>query len=174
MKRLLFLAIASSLHCSAIADDGAKRPEIGKWLFEEFSDPMTDFKRPIATLLSDDKGMLTIKCDSPGKNSVYAAISSAKYLGGGGLSAELREVTFRFDGGTPTTDLWKYNENYAFVSDNRFDHRFSKFLQALKPTKKLVVRLTTYRGETVDHIFNVDGSADTVAKVFDGCRDIPK
>lgn len=110
-----------------------------------------------------------MKCDEPGLDSIYVQFTSRKYLGGRGGRSDSRDITYRFDQGTPATGPWRYNSNYALQTDRA---KVAEFVGLLSGAARVAIRGTTFDFETVTEVFEAD-PADTrkvLSAVYTGCR----
>lgn len=167
MKSIIISAVVALLAQQAHAQD-RQTEQVGAWEVVTISDPITDEGRVIG-ILGTGRAFLGVKCDEPGLDSIYIQFNSADYLGGRGVRSAVRELTYRFDQGTPLTNGWRYNETYALQSDRA---RVSEFVALLSGASRVVMRATTYDYKQVTQVFEAS-PADTrqvLRRVYEGCK----
>lgn len=170
MGRLVFSGLAFALSMgSAFAEAKANDIEkIGAWELVTITDPISDESRSIG-ILSNGASFIGVKCDKPGLDSIYIQFSADEYLGGSGGRSGFRNLTYRFDQGTPTIDRWRYNSSYAIQTDRS---KVSQFVSLLSSSNRIVIRATTYEHREVTQIFETS-APDTHAvllRVYESCR----
>jgi hypothetical protein len=119
------------------------------WHVSQKQDPMTD-KTEV------QKPMLVYQPDT--------------FLGGGpgryGTAYGLRDFVFRFDGGKPQLESWKYLDTYAVSYSTKNAVQFvTRMLQA----RRLVVRAIRYDRQTIDSTFDLAGTAPALHQTFEAC-----
>lgn len=154
-----FLALASAAH----AQD-EKTEKVGSWELISITDPITDEGRMIAGIQSDD-GMLALKCDEPGPESVYVHWISSDYLGG---DYDRRRTTIRFDQDQPTTETWSYEGRNAIQTSDRAAIAFAR---RLRSASRVVLRGTDFRGGEHTAIFELvpEDTNAALTRVFATC-----
>jgi len=135
---------------TALAQDMQTR-NVGAWEVMTIMDPITDQGRAIG-VLHVGRAFLAVKCDEPGRNSVYVHFGSAQYLGGSGGRSDSRDLTYRFNQDEPVTARWTYSDSSAALFDDR---RVVSFVQRLATAERVAVRASTYRYETVTEVFEI-------------------
>ena len=156
----LALAVASGA--------AAATTKIGSWTVEETSDAFTDVGAGIAWV-DASAGRLAIKCDRPGKNSVYVLVSPDHSLGFFGTTIEYRTTLLRFDQGTTISQQWNYYQDHGY-SDRGAPAR--AITERARDAKQLKVRLLDFEEAPTDLIFDVSGAADAIAMVRQWCGDV--
>lgn len=135
----------------------------GSWKYDEVKDPITDAARGIA-YLQGQGGTLVAKCDKNGPAGMYLQIISDKYLGA--VRNPSREVIQRLDESPPTRNAWYHDKSNALLFDNK---QATNLAYSFSRARKIVFRLTTYEGSTVDILLEADGNDEVVRKAFATC-----
>lgn len=158
---------ALALPQAALAQDTQTR-NVGAWEIVTIVDPITDQGRAIG-VLHVGRAFLAVKCDAPGRNSVYVHFGSPQYLGGRGASSDSRDLTYRFDQDEPVTARWTYSDSSAGLFDDR---RAASFVQRLATAERVAVRASTYRYETVTEVFEIVQSdvQEVIRAVYATCN----
>lgn len=151
------------LHVLAIAAAASA----GGFHFEQSQDPVTDAVSARA-YVAGDHGLLTLKCDQPGPESVYVALVSDEFLGGRGIRFEARAVTVRADSAPAQETTGAYRDKWVILRDQN-DH-VRPIVTMLTTSRRIIFRLVRYDDRTVDLTFdNMRGAADAVVQVFRAC-----
>lgn len=126
-----------------------------------------------AGVQASDGSQLLIKCDMPGKHSVYAVVVSSLNLAPPLPPTQFASgpVTVRMDANAPWDDNWRFNDKFAMAVNQGNTRSLTRLLEQLADAKTLEVRL-----EPVDHAvynttFNVAGAREAIAKVYADCKD---
>jgi len=127
-----------------------------------------------ASVNSADGSRLVIKCDKPGRREVHAMVMPAD----GKLAAPTtrpiaRAITFRFDEGAPKTESWGFYETYAIAQGKTSDRALARFVNGLRGSSKVRMRFDTGIGPDVEADFDVTGSTEAIARVYEICKDTP-
>lgn len=167
MKAVVLAAVAAiscGLAPQVLAQD-SREETVGAWKLTSIVDPITDQGRMIATVEAAG-GLLAIKCDDPGRDSVYVHWISTEYLGG---NYDRRRTTLRFDQDAPTTETWTYNGRSAVQTGNR---EAVAFARRLRTANRVVLRGSDYEGRERTAVFEL-APADTeiaMQRVFQACQ----
>src|SRR5690606_37185218 len=113
-----------------------------------------DEQRGIASVgADDDSGLLVVKCDEPGKGSLYVDIISTNYLAESRRGAR-RDLEFRFDTGKPDKMLAAYSDRSVLILDTNPRDKRGKFVASLMASSRVIVRATSYRYEQYTMTFD--------------------
>lgn len=122
--------------------------------------------------VQNEKGaQLLIKCDKPGKGEVHVAIFTQSKLTPPYDSFTRRDITLRFDDGSPDRVQWRYYPQTAMAVDAPGDPALGRFLPELVDASELTVDLDPVQASPVRESFNVAGAKEAVTKVYELCED---
>jgi hypothetical protein len=153
-KATAAILIAAAMSTPAVAQD---------WTFKEIKDAMTDAKRGIATLATD-QGLVVVKCDDEAPQDMYIHVITKKYLGG---TNKFRQTLTRVDENQPSSDEWFYDTSSAMISKK---DRVEDLTRQFGVAKKIAFRFTTYDGGTEDAVFTAgNGGHEAIAKAYASC-----
>jgi phosphoribosylformylglycinamidine (FGAM) synthase-like amidotransferase family enzyme len=126
-----------------------------------------------AGVQAKDGSQLLIKCEKPGKHEVYVVIAATSNLAAPlpENRFESRAVTLRMDSNAPWDDNWRFNDKFAMAVDKGNDRSLTRLLAKLDGAKALQVQLRPFKAAPVLIDFNVSGSHDTIARVYQACQD---
>lgn len=158
------LILAATMVAGVAQAQDEKTEDVGAWKLISITDPISDEGRMVAALQADG-GMLAVKCDEPGPNSVYIHWISKDYFGG---DYDRRRMTIRFDQDAPTTEQWAYDGRSAIQTADR---EAMAFARRLRSASRVVLRGSDYRGSEHTAVFELT-PADTeraLARVFATC-----
>lgn len=115
---------------------------------------------------------LLLKCDKPGKGSVYATVVSPTKLVPPSQTFVMRAVKMRFDGGAMKDDRWRFYETTAVAVNKTSEKSLGMLLAPLADAKKLELTLEPGgRDKPVDLSFDVGGARDAIGQVYTACKD---
>jgi hypothetical protein len=162
MRYLVFgVALAALAAVSATAADSA-------WGF--FNTPTGGNG---AGVQATDGSQLLIKCDKPGKHSVFAVVVSplniAPPLAPGRYESD--PVALRMDDAAPWDDNWRFNDKFAMAVDQGNTRSLTRFLEKLQGATTFDIRMKPVGKGEVHTNFAVAGAKDAIAKVYAGCKD---
>lgn len=161
--------IACSIITAALAATAATaQAPTSPWLYQQ--DASTN-NRVLAFVEAPDGTQFILKCDAPGRRNVYGMISSDSRLGRPGPQPATRTITYRFDGGSPNKDNWRYYERTAVAVNTSRERTLPKLLEQMKDAKQMEVRLEPIDGTPISTSFEVSGTADAVSRVYESCED---
>lgn len=125
-------------------------------------------------LQGSNGAQLLLKCDKPGKGSVYATVATPKdQLVPPSQTFTMRPVKLRFDGSAPKEDRWRFYQQSAVAIDKSSERSLTRLLTDLANAKKFDVRLEPgNRTPAVDASFDVGGAKDAIAQVYTACKDV--
>jgi len=118
-----------------------------------------------------DGSQLILKCDKPGKKQVYGVMFTHEKLQAPALKAPFRPVTFRFDGGAPVKDNWRFFDQTVVAVHQTNDRTLVRFLEQLVDAKKVEVLLEPQERAPVTLNFDVTGAKEAIAKIYTSCQD---
>jgi hypothetical protein len=126
-----------------------------------------------AGVQAKDGSQLLIKCDKAGKHQVYVVIAATSNLAAPlpENRFESRTVTLRMDGNAPWDDNWRFNDKFAMAVDKGNDRSLTRLLAKLDGAKTLQVQLRPFKAAAVLIDFDVAGSHDAIARVYQSCQD---
>ena len=75
------------------------------------------------------------------------------------------------DSAAPWDDNWRFNDKFAMAVDKGNDRSLTRLLAKLDGAKSLQVQLRPFKAAPVLIDFNVVGSHDAIAKVYESCKD---
>ena len=125
-----------------------------------------------AGVQSADGWQFILKCDKPGKGSVYAVVVTTKPLVvTGSKSYATRPAVVSVDNGPPDRQVWRFVDQFAMAVDYQHDRYLTRVLQMLDGKSRLDIQLEPDRMTTVKSTFGVKGTREAAAKVFQSCQD---
>jgi hypothetical protein len=150
----------------AIAATASAQDAGSKWAyFESEGAPLQ------AGVIAGDGTQLILKCDKPGKGSVYAVVVSPDTLVPASQRPFSLPTEIRFDDRAPLEDRWRYTDKAAAAVDARGQLALSRFMDGLPSATKLRIRMYLERGRTVEVNFDVAGAQDAINRVYESCQD---
>lgn len=116
---------------------------------------------------------LLLKCDKPGRNSVYALVLTDETLLPPGPGFQMRSAELRFDDQPPIEDRWRFYEKYVVAINKDGERSLTRLLGGLSGAQALELRLYPERGKskTVTLKFDVAGAKDAITQVYESCKD---
>jgi hypothetical protein len=125
-----------------------------------------------AAVQSADGWQFIIKCDKPGKGSVYAVVVTTRPLVvTGSKHYTTRPAVVSVDNGPPDRQVWRFIDQFAMAVDYQHDRNLTRTLQELDGKSRLDIQLEPDRMTTVRSTFAVRGTREAAAKVFKSCQD---
>jgi len=141
--------------------------EQGDWAYFTGDDGLVQ-----AGVQSADGWQFILKCDKPGKGSVYAVVVTTKPLVvTGSKSYQTRPAIISADGGAPDSQVWRYVDQFAMAVDYQHDRNLTRTLQELDGKSKFDIELQPDLMTHVRSSFNIKGTRDAAARVFQSCKD---
>ena len=126
-----------------------------------------------AAVQSADGWQFIIKCDKPGKGSVYAVVVTTKPLVvTGSKNYQTRPAIISADGGAPDSQVWRYVDQFAMAVDYQHDRNLSRTLEELNGKSRMDIELQPDLMTHVRSSFNIKGTREAAAKVFQSCKDV--
>ncbi len=161
MRYLMFGVALAALSAAATAQDSA-------WGFFN-----GDKGGMGAGVQAADGSQLLIKCDKPGKHSVFAVVVSPLNIAAP-LPANKFEsgpVTLRMDDAAPWDDNWRFNDKFAMAVDQGNTRSLERLLDKLQSANTFDVHLKPVAKGEVHTTFTVTGAKGAIDKVYAGCKD---
>lgn len=154
------------LGAAAIATASAAQDAVPTWqYFEPEGAPMQ------AGVVAPDGSQLILKCDKPGKRTVYAVMVSHERLVPPSQSPFVLPTEIRFDENAPFEDQWRFYDNSAVAINQGRSTALTRFLRGLTTASTLRLRMNVERGHTVERSFTVTGAKDAIDRVYASCQD---
>ena len=123
-------------------------------------------------LQGSDGSQLLIKCDKPGKGSVYAMIVAPKRMVPPSAKPVMRPVKFHADSGPVRDDRWRFFDATASAVDTTTEASLKRLFVDLPDAKTLFVTLDPGQMTPTDLSFEVAGARAAIGTVFDACKDV--
>jgi hypothetical protein len=165
------LAIGALLAAGAAVAQSAET-KVGNWTVKKTVDGFSDEKRGIAhTSIETKTGTLAVKCDKPGKDSLYVTVLTADYLGSSSTSRySSTSGKYRFDD-QPPADLVR--PSYDGRSAHLFATSAGRFITELLAAnpKRLRIQFVTYDSNFANADIDVTGAADALRQTAAICVD---
>lgn len=124
-----------------------------------------------AGLQSAEGHQLMLKCNEAGDRSVFAVFYTPVALGAPSTRASMRDITLRFDDGSPDTRSWRYYQFTVEALNTRRDQQLPLFLTRLADAQNLKVRLAPVDGSPQNLEFTVAGAREAIGRVYEACGD---
>lgn len=124
-----------------------------------------------AGVVAQDGAQLILKCDKPGKGSVYAVVVTPDRLVPPSRDPYVLPTEVRFDENAPLEDRWRFYDQSAVAIDMRGQNALTRFMGGLPSASKVRIRMYVERGRTVEVNFDVAGAPDAIARVYESCKD---
>ncbi len=154
------------LGLAAIAATASAQNAGSKWAyFEQEGQPMQ------AGVQNAQGAQLILKCDKPGKRSVYVVMVNPEPLVPPARDAYILPTEVRFDESAPQEDRWRFIGNSAMAMNARGQLALDRFMDGLPTASKLRLRMYVERGRTIEVSFDVAGAQDAINRVYESCRD---
>jgi hypothetical protein len=148
---------------SPIVDSG-NDVRIGAWTLLVHHDRMNDHTMHIA-MVQDRFNSLVVKCDNPGRNSVYVGFYTNRFLGDG--DEPVRLFRWRVDQEKPVSGQWVYDHTYAHLVDPA---QVAAFLKRIEAGHTLLVHAFSVVGDLVEGDFQLNGAEEAVSRLEAACR----
>ena len=151
---------------AAIAAGASAQDAASKWAyFEPEGQPMQ------AGVVNAEGAQLILKCDKPGKKSVYVVMVNPEPLVPASRDPFILPTEVRFDDGSPLEDRWRYYDQSAVAINMRGQNALDRFMTGLPSASKLRVRMYVERGRTIEVNFDVAGAQEAINRVYESCQD---
>lgn len=164
-----YLVMGIILAASSVAAQGQEEaaPQ-SAWGFFEAPDGSNG-----AGVQAPNGAQLILKCDKPGKRSVYAVVVTPQALVPPTASApfQMRPIELRFDTKAPVDERWRFYERSAVAIDQTQTKTLTRFLSGLAGAQAVRVRMNPERARWVEESFEVAGAGDAITKIYELCKD---
>ena len=151
---------------AALAAGASAQNAASKWMyFEPEGQPIQ------AGVVNGDGAQLILKCDKPGKKSVYAVMVNPAPLVPTARDPFLLPTEVRFDENAPQEDRWRFVGNSAMAMDARGNLALTRFMDGLPAASKLRLRMYVERGRSIEVNFDVAGAQEAIRRVYESCKD---
>lgn len=162
---MIAIVAALLMTASAAPSPDEREEKVGDWTMISITDPITDEGRMVAVIRGEG-GTLGIKCDAPGRDSVYIHWISDDYFGG---DFQRRKMTVRFDQDAPFDDRWAYETDNAIQT---WDREAMSFARRIVTAQRVVLRGLDFRGASQTGIWTLRPEDTRIAleRVFETCR----
>ena len=151
---------------AAIAAGASAQDAASKWAyFEPEGQPMQ------AGVVNAEGAQLILKCDKPGKKSVYVVMVNPAPLVPASRDPFILPTEVRFDDNAPNEDRWRFIGNSAMAMNARGQLALDRLMDGLPTASKLRLRMYLERGRTIEVSFDVAGAQDAINRVYESCKD---
>ena len=151
---------------AAIAAGASAQDAASKWAyFEPEGQPMQ------AGVVNAQGAQLILKCDKPGKKSVYVVMVNPEPLVPASRDPFILPTEVRFDDNAPNEDRWRFIGNSAMAMNARGQLALDRLMDGLPTASKLRLRMYLERGRTIEVSFDVAGAQDAINRVYESCKD---
>jgi hypothetical protein len=126
-----------------------------------------------AGVQSSDGSQLLIKCDKPGKHSVFGVVVATTNLAAPlpATKFESQPVTVRMDSTAPWDENWRFNDKFAMAVDQGNVRSLTHLLQKMASAKTMTIQLKPLQHSIYYTSFNVSGAKAAIDKVYSDCGD---
>ena len=161
MRKWIIGIGAAAIAAGAPAQDAAS-----KWAyFEPEGQPMQ------AGVVNAEGAQLILKCDKPGKKSVYVVMVNPEPLVPASRDPFILPTEVRFDDNAPNEDRWRFIGNSAMAMNARGQLALDRLMDGLPTASRLRLRMYLERGRTIEVSFDVAGAQDAINRVYESCKD---
>jgi hypothetical protein len=133
------------------------------WEVTAAKDPITD-RTNVTASIRGDNAQIIFRC-AVGEKPTLSYVPD-QFLGGGGISYQLRDFIYRFDAGEPQRESWKHLNSYATPYSTK---RAVAFVTGMIGAKQLAIRAARYDGRQIDSTFDLTGAPQAFNKAFEAC-----
>lgn len=124
-----------------------------------------------AGVVNAQGAQLILKCDKPGKNSVYAVMVHPAPLVPTARDPFILPTEVRFDENAPQEDQWRFIGNSAMAMNARGRMALERFMAGLPTASKVRLRMYVERGRNIEVSFDVAGAQEAINRVYESCKD---
>lgn len=150
----------------ALAATASAQAPASQWrYFEPAGQPIQ------AGVVNADGAQLILKCDRPGKKSVYAVMVNPAPLVPTARDPFLLPTEVRFDENPPREDRWRFIGNSAMAMNARGVEALTRFMAGLPTASKVRIRMYVERGRNIEVNFDVAGAQEAIQRVYESCQD---
>ena len=133
--------------------------------FEQEGQPMQ------AGVVNAQGAQLILKCDKPGKKSVYVVMVNPAPLVPAARDPFILPTEVRFDENAPQEDRWRFIGNSAMAMNARGQLALDRLMDGLPTASRLRLRMYVERGRTIEVSFDVAGAQEAITRVYESCKD---
>ena len=145
---------------AAIAAGASAQDAASKWAyFEPEGQPMQ------AGVVNAQGAQLILKCDKPGKKSVYVVMVNPEPLVPASRDPFILPTEVRFDDNAPNEDRWRFIGNSAMAMNARGQLALDRLMDGLPTASRLRLRMYLERGRTIEVSFDVAAAQDSINRV---------
>jgi phosphoribosylformylglycinamidine (FGAM) synthase-like amidotransferase family enzyme len=165
MKTIIMGAMLAAGSAAAMAQDA---PAETRWGFYEPEGGTMQ-----AGVVAADGAQMILKCDKPGKRSVYAVIATNTNLARALPDDRFESfpVTVRLDEESPWEDNWRFNDKFAMAVDKGNTRSLTRLLEKLHKADKIELRFKPNNGKQTIVEFETTGAQDAIERVYASCKD---
>jgi hypothetical protein len=126
-----------------------------------------------AGVQASDGSQLLIKCDKPGKHSVFGVVVATTNLAAPlpATKFESQPVSVRVDSSAPYQEFWRFNDKFALAVDQGNVRTLTTLLGKLANAKTVEFQLKPLNHSVYTTTFNVAGAKAAIDKVYKDCGD---
>lgn len=126
-----------------------------------------------AGVQATDGSQLLIKCDKPGKHSVFGVVVATTNLAAPlpATKFESQPVTVRMDTSAPWDENWRFNDKFAMAVDQGNVRSLTHLLEKMADAKTMTIQLKPLQHSIYHTSFNVEGAKAAIDKVYSDCGD---
>ena len=124
-----------------------------------------------AGVVNAQGAQLILKCDKPGKKSVYVVMVNPQPLVPPARDPFILPTEVRFDDGAAQEDRWRFIGNSAMAMNARGQLALDRLMDGLGTASKLRLRMYVERGRTIEVSFDVAGAQEAIKRVYESCKD---
>jgi hypothetical protein len=151
---------------AAVAAGASAQAPASQWrYFEPAGQPIQ------AGVVNAQGAQLIIKCEKPGKKSVYVAMANTEPLVPPARDPFLLPTEMRFDEDAPIDTRWRFMGNTAMAMNARGFMTLERLMQGLPTASKLRLRMYVERGREIEVSFDVTGAQEAIDRVYTSCQD---
>ena len=151
---------------AAMAAGASGQSTASKWAyFEPEGQPIQ------AGVVNAQGAQLILKCDKPGKKSVYVVMVNPEPLVPPARDPYILPTEVRFDESAPQEDRWRFVGNSAMAMNARGQLALDRLMDGLPSASRLRLRMYVERGRTIEVSFDVAGAQEAIARVYESCKD---
>lgn len=132
------------------------------WEFEDVVSPITDQHRGIASAeVAGD--LLMVKCDAPGRRSMYVAVEPNLFVGTTGSDW----ISYRVDDDPPVRMIWRYGIRNA---NTRGSGDAEKVIQAIASAKsKFAIQIMDFDQQPHTLVVPAAGAREAISQAIRAC-----
>ena len=124
-----------------------------------------------AGVVNAQGAQLILKCNAPGKKSVYVVMVNPERLVPPARDPFILPTEVRFDEQAPMEDRWRLTDNFAMAMNARGQLALDRFMDGLPTASKVRLRMYVERGRNIEVSFDVAGAQEAITRVYESCKD---